>query len=65
MPIIVPNVNKYSLPIIKPGPEWSGDDKFVIKPGPEWGFPKDWAFKELYKNRRYPRGILLYEWKHK
>lgn len=65
MPLIVPDVSKYSMPLIKPCPEWHGDDKFVIKPGPEWSRPLDLRLKELYKNRKPSRGILLYEWKHK
>ena len=65
MSIIVPDVNKYPMPIIRPGPEWYGDDKFVIKPGPEWSWPLDLRLKEFYKNRKPSRGILLYEWKHK
>ncbi|HJX06255.1 MAG TPA: hypothetical protein VJ461_06105 [Candidatus Nanoarchaeia archaeon] len=64
MPIIVPNLKKYNLPIIKPGPGWY-DDKSVIRPGPEWSFPKEWLFKEIYKNNKLPSSILLYEWKHK
>jgi len=67
MPIIVPNVSKYSMPIIKPCPEWHGDDKFVIKPGPEWMLPKNWMKRELYKNPagKLPLGALLYHWEHK
>ena len=65
MLIIVPNLERYSMPIIKPGPEWYDDDKFVIKLGPEWSFSKEWLFKELYKSNKRPQGILLYEWKHK
>jgi hypothetical protein len=65
MPIIVPNMSKYKMPLAKPGPEWYGDDKFVIKPSLEWNWHQDWEFKELYKNRKFSQGILLYEWKHK
>jgi len=65
MPLFVPNMNKYNMPIVKPGPEWYRNDKFVIKPGLEWGWPQDLRFKEFYKNRRPSRGILLYEWQHK
>jgi hypothetical protein len=65
MPIIVPNISMYNMPIIKPGPEWYSDDKFVIKPKPEWSLPQDWAFKEFYKNPKFSRGILLYQCEHK
>jgi len=67
MPIIVPDASKYPMHIIKPGPEWYGDDKFVIKPGPEWMLPRSWMRKELYKNPagKLPLGALLYHWEHK
>jgi len=63
MPIIVPNMSKYNPKEIIV-PDMSKYNMPIIKPGPEWSFPKDWKFKELYKNNKYSRGILLYEWKH-
>jgi hypothetical protein len=67
MPIFAPDESKYPMPIIKPGPEWYRNDKFVIKPGPEWMLPRDWMKKELYKNPagKLPLGALLYHWEHK
>jgi hypothetical protein len=67
MPIIVPDMSKYPMHMIKPGPEWYGDDKFDIQPGPQWRLPRGWLKKAPYAvqpDKHSPR-VLLYEWKHK
>jgi hypothetical protein len=59
MPIIVPDITKYPMPIVKPGPEWYRDDKFIIKPDLKWRLPDGWLKKDFYG--KPSQGILIYD----
>ena len=64
MPIIVPDMTKYPMNIVKPSPEWYGDDQFVIQPDKRW-LPKGWLKKEFYnlQPKKHSPGALIYEYK--
>ncbi len=59
MPIIVPNITKYPMDMVKPGPEWYRDDKFIIKPDLKWRLPDGWLKKDFYG--KPSQGLLIYD----